>query len=32
MEAAGPAAVCYDVDAERMTDDPSYGARYAEQA
>jgi hypothetical protein len=31
MEAAGPQPSCYDVDAERMTDDPSYGARYTEQ-
>lgn len=31
MEAAGPQPTCYDVDAARMTDDPSYGARYAEQ-
>lgn len=29
MEAAGPQPACYDVDAGRMTDDPSYGARYA---
>lgn len=31
MEAAGPQPSCYDVDAERMTDDPTYGARYAAQ-
>jgi hypothetical protein len=29
MEAAGPQPSCYDVDAQRMTDDPSYGAGYA---
>lgn len=29
MEAAGPQPTCYDVDAGRMTDDPSYGASYA---
>lgn len=32
MEAAGPQPCCYDVDAQRMTDDPSYGSRYAESA
>ena len=32
MEAAGPQPTCYDVDAGRMTDDPSYGARYADAA
>jgi hypothetical protein len=32
MEAAGPQPTCYDVDAARMTDDPSYGARYAASA
>lgn len=32
MEAAGPQPSCYDVDAERMTDDPSYGVGYAQQA
>ena len=32
MEAAGPQPSCYDVDAERMTDDPTYGVGYAEQA
>ena len=31
MEAAGPQPTCYDVAAGRMTDDPSYGARYAQQ-
>jgi hypothetical protein len=31
MEAAGPQPTCYDVAAGRMTDDPSYGAGYAEQ-
>lgn len=31
MEAAGPQPTCYDVEAGRMTDDPGYGARYAEQ-
>jgi hypothetical protein len=31
MEAAGPQPTCYDVEAARMTDDPSYGAKYAEQ-
>jgi hypothetical protein len=31
MEAAGPQPTCYDVDAARMTDDPTYGARYADQ-
>jgi hypothetical protein len=30
MEAAGPQPACYDVDAGRMTDDPAYGARYAD--
>lgn len=32
MEAAGPQPCCYDVDAGRMTDDPSYGAGYAERS
>lgn len=32
MEAAGPQPCCYDVDAQRMTDDPSYGAGYAARA
>lgn len=32
MEAAGPQPSCYDVDAGRMTDDPSYGAGYAQRA
>ena len=31
MEAAGPQPTCYDVAAGRMTDDPSYGASYADQ-
>jgi hypothetical protein len=31
MEAAGPQPTCYDVGAGRMTDDPSYGAAYAER-
>jgi hypothetical protein len=31
MEAAGPQPTCYDVAAGRMTDDPSYGAAYADQ-
>ncbi len=31
MEAAGPQPACYDVDAARMTDDPTYGARYADR-
>lgn len=31
MEAAGAQPTCYDVDAQRMTDDPGYGVRYAEQ-
>ena len=30
MEAAGPQPTCYDVEQQRMTDDPSYGARYAD--
>ena len=30
MEAAGPQPTCYDVAAARMTDDPSYGAAYAQ--
>jgi hypothetical protein len=29
MESAGPQPTCYDVGAGRMTDDPTYGARYA---
>jgi len=29
MEAAGPQPTCYDVNAGRMTDDPTYGAGYA---
>lgn len=32
MEAAGPQPCCYDVAAERMTDDPSYGCAYLERA
>lgn len=32
MEAAGPQPCCYDVAAERMTDDPSYGVAYWEAA
>jgi hypothetical protein len=32
MEAAGPQPCCYDVDAQRMTDDPGYGSRYAAAA
>lgn len=31
MEAAGPQPACYDVAAERMTDDPGYGAGYADR-
>jgi hypothetical protein len=31
MEAAGPQPTCYDVAAGRMTDDPSYGAAYADR-
>ena len=30
MEAAGPQPTCYDVAAARMTDDPTYGAGYAQ--
>ena len=32
VEAAGPQPCCYDVEQERMTDDPSMGVRYWEAA
>ena len=32
VEAAGPQPCCYDVAAERMTEDPSYGIAYWESA
>lgn len=32
VEAAGPQPTCYDVVGGRMTDDPSYGIAYLEQA
>lgn len=32
MEAAGPQPTCYDVAAERMTEDPSYGIDYLRES
>jgi hypothetical protein len=32
VEAAGPQPCCYDVGAQRMTEDPSYGISYLESA
>ena len=32
VEAAGPQPTCYDVAQQRMTEDPSYGIAYLEQA